>query len=63
MDSSERMAYRPNEAAAVIGLSRDMIYAAIRDGELRSLKIGGARLITADALREFVARHEQASSD
>ena len=60
MSNDERMAYRPNEAAKVIGLSRDMIYGAIRDGTLRSLKIGGARLITADALREFVRRHEEA---
>jgi len=61
MTTEARMAYRPNEAARVIGLSRDVIFKAIQNGTLRSLKIGGARLITADALREFVARHEQAS--
>ena len=61
MTTETRMAYRPNEAARVIGLSRDVIFKAIRDGSLRSLKVGGARLITADALREFVARHERAS--
>ena len=59
MMNDDRMAYRPNEAARVIGLSRDTIFAAIRDGSLRSLKVGGARLITADALREVFASHER----
>ena len=61
MGNEERMAYRPNEAARVIGLSRDMIFKAIHDGSLRSLKIGHARLITAEALREYVRHHEQAT--
>ena len=62
MTTETRMAYRPNEAARQISVSRDVIYKAIRDGSLRSLKVGGARLIMAEALREFVERHEQASA-
>lgn len=61
MTTETRMAYRPNEAARVIGLSRDMIFKAIADGSLRSMKCGGARLITAAALREYLERHERAS--
>jgi len=56
---TEKLAYRPNEAARVTGLGRDMIFRAIREGSLKSLKVGGARLITARALKEFLDRHEQ----
>lgn len=63
MTTDSRIAYRPNEAARQISMSRDVIYKAIRDGSLRSLKVGGARLITRDALQEFVQRHEQAQSE
>jgi excisionase family DNA binding protein len=58
MTADARMAYRPNEAARVTGLSRDTIFKSIANGSLRSLKVGTARLITAEALREFLARHE-----
>lgn len=54
MTTEAKLAYRPNEAARATGLGRDTIFKAIRDGSLRSLKIGGARLITADALREWL---------
>lgn len=54
MDNTERLAFRPNEAARVTGLGRDMIFRAIRDGKLRSLKVGKARLITMDALKDFL---------
>lgn len=59
MTTDSRMAYRPNEAARVIGLSRDLIFRAIANGSLRSMKVGGARLITADALRDYLERHER----
>jgi len=55
----ERIAVRPNEAARLIGVSRDVIFAAIAAGELRSAKCGGARLISVEALREFVESHER----
>lgn len=60
MTTEERLAYRPNSAARVADVSRDVIFKAIRAGDLRSFKVGGARLISADALRAWVERHEQA---
>jgi len=59
MTTEARIAYRPNSAAAAAGVGRDLIYAAIKDGSLRSFKIGGARLITVDALREWLAAYER----
>jgi excisionase family DNA binding protein len=50
----DKLLYRPKEAARVLGISRDKLYDLMRSGRLRSLKDGGARFITADALAEYV---------
>jgi excisionase family DNA binding protein len=55
----EQLMYRPAEAARMLGMGRTVIYALIKSGRLRSVKLGGARLITADALRDFVRDLEQ----
>jgi excisionase family DNA binding protein len=57
----EQLMYRPAEAARMLGMGRTVIFALIKSGRLRSLKVGGARLITADALRAFVRELEQES--
>lgn len=51
----DKLLYRPKEAAAVLGIGRDKLYDLMRSGRLESHKDGGARLITADALRAYVA--------
>lgn len=50
----EKLLYRDTEAAELTGLGRSTIWKAMKDGELRSVKIGAARRIPADALLEFV---------
>lgn len=45
-----RIAYRPAEAAEVLGCSRQHIYNLMWAGELPSFKRGRARFIPADAL-------------
>ena len=54
--ASERLLYRPEEAAKVLGLGRTKVYELIASGELRSVKIGAARRVSATALAEFVSR-------
>jgi excisionase family DNA binding protein len=50
-DLSRRLTVRPNEAAALLGVSRRSIERAIRNGRLRSTKtIGGRLIIAADVL-------------
>jgi len=56
----EQLMYRPAEAAQILGMGRTVIFALIKSGRLRSVKLGGARLITAEALRAFVRDLEQA---
>jgi excisionase family DNA binding protein len=40
-----RLLYRPEEAAAVLGLGRTKVYELMASGELRSVKVGGARRV------------------
>ena len=58
----EQLMYRPAEAARVLGLGRTSVFALIKSGRLRSVKFGGARFITADALRAFVRELEEETS-
>jgi excisionase family DNA binding protein len=59
----QRLMYRPEEAADMLGIGRTRVFALIRSGQLRSVKLGGARLISADALRAFVRDLEQESAN
>jgi len=54
----DKLLYRPKEAARVLGIGRDKLYDLMRSGRLRSVKDGGARFITADALAAYVAMLE-----
>ena len=58
----EQLMYRPAEAAQVLGICRTRVFALIKSGQLRSVKLGAARYITAEALRAFVRELEQESS-
>ncbi len=49
------------EAAAHLRVSRETVYTQMRAGALAFVKIGTARRIPKDALRDFLARHRQVS--
>jgi excisionase family DNA binding protein len=51
---SARLLHSPEEAASILGVSRTCVYDLIRTGQLRSVKLGKARRIPSEALREFV---------
>ncbi len=51
----QRLAYSVDEAAAVTGLSRDLLYDQMRTGKLGYLKIGRRRIITREHLAAFLA--------
>jgi excisionase family DNA binding protein len=50
-----RLLLRPIEAAQRLGIGRTKVYELMASGELRSVKIGAARRISATALAEYVA--------
>ncbi len=55
----DKLLYRPKEAAAVLGIGRATLYDLLHAGKLRSIKDGGMRFITADALRDYVRDLEE----
>jgi excisionase family DNA binding protein len=50
--------YRVPEAAEVTGIGRSKLYELIKNGQLRSTKVGGMRLVPASALAELLAAGE-----
>lgn len=54
-DNFERRALRPKEAARAYGVSRTLIYEWMKTGRLKSVRLGGARLIAVDALEALLA--------
>jgi excisionase family DNA binding protein len=47
--------YRVTDAMRLLRLSRTVIYEQLRSGRLRSVHQGRARLITAAAIRDYIA--------
>jgi excisionase family DNA binding protein len=58
-EAPERLAVSVEDAANMAGIGRTTLYAALGVGSLRSLKIGKRRLIAVDALKAWIAAHEQ----
>lgn len=58
-----RLAVSPSEAARLAGIGRTTLYDAIGTGALRSLKIGNRRLITVEALQDWLEAAERETRD
>lgn len=56
-----RLCYPPAEVAAILGISRSMVYELIRDSQLDAFKIGRRTLIPADELTAMMS--EPSSSE
>jgi excisionase family DNA binding protein len=52
----ERLAYSVDEAAALKGLSRELLYDQMRAGKLAYVKVGRRRIITRQHLEAFLTR-------
>ena len=50
----DRMLFRADEVATLLGLCRSKIYEMLATGELPSIKIGRSVRVPADQLREWV---------
>jgi excisionase family DNA binding protein len=51
----ERLAYSPDEAAELLGISRELVHDLLRTGQLGSVKAGRRRLIAKQHLEAFLA--------
>lgn len=54
--TAQPLAYRPETAAAQLGVGRTTIYELLKTGELESIKVGRSRVIPADALVQYLER-------
>jgi excisionase family DNA binding protein len=54
-DAFERLAYSPDEAAELLGISRELVHDLLRTGQLGSVKAGRRRLIAKHHLEAFLA--------
>jgi excisionase family DNA binding protein len=57
--TANRRAYQVNEAVAAYRLSRSTLYKLMSAGTLRSVKVGGRRLIPVEALEALIAGGKQ----
>ena len=55
--------YRPKDAAQALGIGRATLYDLMRSGRLRSVKDGGKRFITLDALHDYIRQLEDAADE
>ena len=55
----EPQLYRVRDLPEVLNLSRSVLYDLIRTGRLRSVTQGRARLVPAEAVREYIALLER----
>jgi excisionase family DNA binding protein len=55
---ADRVAYKPEEVAGLLGVSRMTVFRLIggRNPQLRSFRAGRLRLIPREAIDEFIAR-------
>jgi excisionase family DNA binding protein len=51
---TNKIAYRMDEAVKASGLGRTFLYERIASGELKSIKVGGRRLILHTELLDFL---------
>jgi excisionase family DNA binding protein len=55
--------YRVKDAMRLLNLSRTVIYEQLRAQRLRSIQQGRARLITAEAIRDYIALLESETEE
>ncbi len=51
---NEPLLLRPEDVARALQIGRTRVYDLIRDGSIRSVKVGGSRRITIASLDDFV---------
>lgn len=57
---TDKLLLTPEQAAEQLGISRRQIYRLIREGSLRSVKIGKLRRVSRTALQAFIDAGEAA---
>jgi len=53
--AADKLAYSIKEASAALGMGKTKLYELIRDGHLKTIRIGQRRLLRADMLKAWLA--------
>lgn len=53
-----KLSFTVEQAIDATGLNRNAMYRAMTSGEIRSFKVGKRRMVSANALQEFISRKE-----
>jgi excisionase family DNA binding protein len=56
---SDTQLYRVVDVMALLRMSRSVVYEQLRNGRIRSVKQGRTRLVTARAIRDYIALLER----
>lgn len=54
MDCERPLLLKVEETAALLNVSRTRVYSLLRDGSLKSVKVGGRRLVPREAIEAFI---------
>ena len=54
-----KLLLRPDEAAAILRISRSMVYAMAADGRLESVRIGGSLRIRSSSVSEMIEKDSE----
>jgi len=60
-NTEQQLAYSPRSVAAMLGLSKNLIYSMLKSGQLRSIRCGDSRkrlIIPLSAIYEFLENGE-----
>lgn len=57
----ERLTLTVPEAARMIGCGRDTAYGLVRDGQLRSIRVGWRIIVPREAVEQFLSQGSQAA--
>ena len=55
---SAKLTYKPEEASPLLGIGRNTLYALLRSGRLKSIRLGRKIIIPASAINEFLSNTE-----
>jgi excisionase family DNA binding protein len=58
-DEVEQIAFPIEVAAKISGLGRTTLFALVKSGELKSIRVGRRRLVTREALQDLLTRFEK----
>lgn len=58
ISTNQKLAFKVQEAAELLSLSRSMVYELIQAGKIETIKIGRSRRITQKQLAAFVEQRE-----